>query len=157
MKNKFISFGAVAVFSVLAMVFSFTSTVSAQVAVCPAGYVCTPVQTTPGCPAGYVCTPADTGSSSGGSGGSTTPVPTTPTPIPYPVPTSCYTFSKNLTIGATGADVVALQTWLINNGYNIPAISEGRTAKGYFGVTTARALARYQAAVGIEATGLVLA
>ncbi|MDE2172476.1 MAG: peptidoglycan-binding protein, partial [Patescibacteria group bacterium] len=66
-----------------------------------------------------------------------------------------YVFTSNLTIGSTGADVVALQTLLIANGYDIPAISSGQVAKGYFGPTTAAAVMRFQAAHGIPATGFV--
>ena len=43
-----------------------------------------------------------------------------------------YMFSTNLTVGSTGPDVVALQTWLIANGYSIPSIASGAAAKGYF-------------------------
>jgi hypothetical protein len=68
-------------------------------------------------------------------------------------PTSCYVFSTNLTIGSTGVDVVALQTWLMGNGFDIPALSQSRTQRGYYGATTATAVAKYQASVGIPATG----
>ena len=36
-----------------------------------------------------------------------------------------YTFSNYMSVGSTGADVSALQTWLIANGFSIPAISSG--------------------------------
>jgi len=54
------------------------------------------------------------------------------------------TFSRDLTIGSTGADVTALQNWLISKGF---AIAAGAT--GYFGAQTQAALASYQAANGI--------
>ena len=54
------------------------------------------------------------------------------------------TFTSDLTIGSTGAQVTALQNWLIQKGYSIPA-----GATGYFGVQTQSALAAYQAANGI--------
>ncbi len=54
------------------------------------------------------------------------------------------TFTRDLTIGSTGADVTALQNWLIGKGF---AISAGAT--GYFGAQTQAALAAYQAANGI--------
>jgi hypothetical protein len=54
------------------------------------------------------------------------------------------TFTRDLTIGSTGADVTALQNWLISKGYSIPA-----GATGYFGAQTQAALARYQAANAI--------
>lgn len=53
-------------------------------------------------------------------------------------------FSRDLTIGSTGADVTALQNFLIKEGY---AIAAGAT--GYFGGQTQAALAKYQAANGI--------
>ena len=86
---------------------------------------------------GVTVTSSTSGGSSGGGGGII----------------SCYTWSNYLAIGSTGADVVALQTWLIANGYDIPAISQGRTTKGYFGVSTAAALRLYQASVGLPMTG----
>ena len=58
--------------------------------------------------------------------------------------TAAVTFSADLTIGSTGADVTALQNWLISKGYSIPA-----GATGYFGAQTQTALAQYQAANGI--------
>lgn len=54
------------------------------------------------------------------------------------------TFTRDLTIGSTGADVTSLQTWLISKGYAIPA-----GATGYFGAQTQAALAAFQAANGI--------
>lgn len=54
------------------------------------------------------------------------------------------TFSRDLTIGSTGADVTALQNWLISKGHTIAA-----GATGYFGAQTQAALAAYQAANGI--------
>lgn len=55
------------------------------------------------------------------------------------------TFTMDLTIGSTGAEVTALQNWLISEGYSIPA-----GATGYFGTQTQSALAAYQAANGIS-------
>lgn len=66
----------------------------------------------------------------------------------------CYTFTNNLSIGSTGPDVVALQTRLIANGFDIHAISSGAVQKGYFGVTTAAALKQWQISVGLPATGV---
>ena len=59
--------------------------------------------------------------------------------------TASATFTRDLTIGSTGADVTALQNWLINKGY---AIAAGAT--GYFGAQTQAALAKYQAAKSIS-------
>lgn len=54
------------------------------------------------------------------------------------------TFTMDLTIGSTGAEVTALQNFLISNGQSIPA-----GATGYFGTQTQAALAAWQAANGI--------
>ncbi len=66
-----------------------------------------------------------------------------------------YSFSTNLTVGSTGADVTALQTYLIGAGYNIPAIASGAAAKGYFGSQTQAAVKLFQAAKGVPNTGFV--
>jgi hypothetical protein len=58
--------------------------------------------------------------------------------------TSTAMFNTNLTIGSRGADVTALQSWLISKGF---AIAAGAT--GYFGGQTKAALASYQASKGI--------
>ena len=55
-----------------------------------------------------------------------------------------YTFTRALTIGSTGADVTALQNYLIGAGYAIPA-----GATGYFGSQTASAVAAWQTANGV--------
>lgn len=54
------------------------------------------------------------------------------------------TFTRSLTVGSTGPDVVALQSWLISQGYSIPA-----GATGYFGAQTRAAVIAYQLAKGI--------
>ncbi len=64
-------------------------------------------------------------------------------------------YDVNLTVGSTGADVVALQTALISAGYDIPAISSGAAAPGYFGSQTKAAVKLYQAANGVPNTGFV--
>lgn len=66
-----------------------------------------------------------------------------------------YTFNTNLTVGSTGADVVALQTWLMASGYSIPAVASGAASKGYFGSQTQSAVKAYQASKGIPNTGFV--
>ena len=58
--------------------------------------------------------------------------------------TTAYVFTRDLTIGSTGADVTALQQYLIKGGYTIPA-----GATGYFGAQTQGALAAFQRAKGI--------
>lgn len=57
---------------------------------------------------------------------------------------SAYVFTRPLTIGSEGADVTALQTYLIAGGYSIPA-----GATGYFGAQTAAAVAAWQTANGV--------
>ncbi|MEX2410180.1 MAG: peptidoglycan-binding protein, partial [Candidatus Paceibacterota bacterium] len=59
--------------------------------------------------------------------------------------TSTFSFNRSLTIGAQGADVTALQDYLISAGYSIPA-----GATGYFGVQTQAATAAWQAANGVS-------
>ncbi len=54
------------------------------------------------------------------------------------------TFTRDLTIGATGADVTALQNWLLGKSYAIPA-----GATGYFGSQTQAAVARFQVSAAI--------
>ncbi len=66
-----------------------------------------------------------------------------------------YTFSKYLTVGSTGADVSALQQWLIDSGFDIPSIKSGAAQKGYFGQQTKSAVVKYQASVGLPNTGFV--
>lgn len=56
--------------------------------------------------------------------------------------TSSVTFTTNLTVGSKGAEVTALQNFLIGKGYNT-------LATGYFGPMTKAALAAYQTAKGI--------
>lgn len=62
--------------------------------------------------------------------------------------TASYTFTRDLTIGATGADVTALQNWLIGKGFSIPA-----GATGYFGTQTQAAVSAYQATKGLPSAG----
>jgi peptidoglycan hydrolase-like protein with peptidoglycan-binding domain len=59
-------------------------------------------------------------------------------------------FTRDLTIGSTGADVTELQTILEQGNYlTIPA----GTSKGYFGALTKDAVMKWQAAVGLPSTG----
>jgi len=60
-------------------------------------------------------------------------------------PSDCHTFAADLAIGKTGAEVTALQQFLIANGYQINA-----GATGYFGGQTQQALVRFQADQGIH-------
>jgi hypothetical protein len=60
---------------------------------------------------------------------------------------SAATYTRDLTIGSSGADVASLQTTLISKGH---LVMPAGVAKGYFGSLTAAALAKYQASVGIS-------
>lgn len=64
-------------------------------------------------------------------------------------------FNANLTVGSTGSDVSALQSWLISKGFNIPSIASGAATPGYFGQQTKTAVIAYQASVGLPTTGFV--
>ncbi len=66
-----------------------------------------------------------------------------------------YAFNTNLTVGSTGQDVVALQTWLMSSGYKIPSIATGAASTGYFGSQTKAAVQAYQTANGVPSTGFV--
>lgn len=57
---------------------------------------------------------------------------------------SCAIFNRDLTLGASGADVTNLQKFLISKGYSIPA-----GATGYYGEQTRGAVSQFQAAQGI--------
>lgn len=57
---------------------------------------------------------------------------------------SAYVFTRSLTIGSKGADVTALQVYLIGAGHAIPA-----GATGYFGAQTAAAVAAWQMSAGV--------
>ena len=129
----------------------------ASVVACPVGYVCTPVsQSAVACPTGYVCTPI-----------MATPVQPVITSATYTKEDGtevkwCYSLTKNLgevggEVGysSTGADVVALQTKLIDLGYDIPSVMSGGSVKGQFDRDTKNAVMKYQASKGISTTGFV--
>lgn len=63
--------------------------------------------------------------------------------------------AQTLSVGSSGTEVVKLQTWLINNGYPIPLIEQGKASKGYFGEQTQTAVKIYQEDKGLEVTGAV--
>src|SRR3989344_1438068 len=62
-------------------------------------------------------------------------------------------FFRNLTVGSSGSDVKVLQYFLIEQGYDIPAISSQVASAGYFGAQTRIALMVYQRANGMPDTG----
>lgn len=61
------------------------------------------------------------------------------------------TFNRNLTVGSTGADVLALQQFLNARGYAVASVGAGSPGNEtqYFGGLTKAALARFQAANNI--------
>lgn len=63
-----------------------------------------------------------------------------------------YTFTRDLTVGATGEDVRQLQVFLNANGYVVASTGAGSAGmeSTYFGGLTKAALAKYQAAEGIS-------
>jgi peptidoglycan hydrolase-like protein with peptidoglycan-binding domain len=63
-----------------------------------------------------------------------------------------YTFTGYLSVGSTGSEVVALQSWLVSEGFlTMPA----GVSMGYFGSLTKAAVVAYQASVGLPDTGYV--
>src|SRR5262249_20448076 len=56
-----------------------------------------------------------------------------------------YNFTRDLTVGSSGADVTSLQQLLISKGYLAIA-----APTGYFGSLTQSAVAKWQAAVGLS-------
>jgi peptidoglycan hydrolase-like protein with peptidoglycan-binding domain len=62
------------------------------------------------------------------------------------------TFSRNLTVGSTGADVKALQEYLNAHSFEVAASGPGSSGNETttFGAKTKEALARWQASVGIS-------
>lgn len=63
------------------------------------------------------------------------------------------TFVNDLKVGSSNPEVAILQTWLINNGFDIPAISSGKVKRGTFGAQTKAALQKYQKSVQLPSTG----
>lgn len=125
-------------------------TLQAQTSLCPAGYTCTPVVQVSGCPTGFVCTPVTSNTSPA--------VPSRPPASPstgVTIPVPCYNINPNTVPGSTSGDVGTLQTVLINKGFDIPAISQNVTSRGYFGSQTQTAVKRYQAQEGLTVTGVL--
>lgn len=63
--------------------------------------------------------------------------------------------ARVLNVGSTGASVVDLQTFLINEGYPIPLIEDGLADMGYFGQQTKNAVLMYQESKGLPLTGSI--
>jgi LPXTG-site transpeptidase (sortase) family protein len=71
-------------------------------------------------------------------------------PAPIPAPTVAAAV-RTLSIGSRGVDVIVLQTALVEKGFlKMPA----GVAKGYFGILTRAAVAKYQTSVGLASTGV---
>ncbi len=100
--------------------------------ICPEGYICTPITKKIDCPKDYVCEAVNTDSTIKN--------------------TACYKFSAHMTIGSTGADVVALQKFLIENGFLVLPTD---TILGSYSALTRLAVIRYQTAVGLPTVGIV--
>ena len=64
-----------------------------------------------------------------------------------------YSFTRDLSVGSFGDDVTALQVLLMSKGFDIPAVSAGRAARGYFGEQTRQALKKFQEGQGLPGTG----
>ncbi|MDB5259484.1 MAG: stage sporulation protein SpoIID [Candidatus Taylorbacteria bacterium] len=64
-------------------------------------------------------------------------------------------FQYDMRAGSESSDVALLQGWLMNHGYDIPALRSNGIAKGYFGSQTKTAVIKFQAVSGIPATGVV--
>lgn len=68
-------------------------------------------------------------------------------------PSAAYNFTRDLTVGSEGADVTALQNFLIAQNKGAAARALGNVgATGYFGTYTRNAVAEYQASRGITPT-----
>jgi murein L,D-transpeptidase YcbB/YkuD len=90
-------------------------------------------------------TPATSSSSASVDSTPSTPVNTTTT-----TPSLTIAINQNLSVGASGNDVISLQSFLMNKGFlTLPA----GTAQGYFGNLTKTALVSFQASVSLPATG----
>lgn len=74
-------------------------------------------------------------------------------PVVLPIAYPQYYFENDLRLGSSGQSVMYLQDWLIQNGFDIPAISRGTVAKGYFGSQTQGALMAYQRSRGLPSYG----
>jgi hypothetical protein len=143
MKTSIVVSVPIATLAIVAM-FILPTVLSAEAVNCPTGYVCTAIPPQPvNCPVGYVCLPSN----------SEKPPMPTPVPVPVPIPPEpCYVLSKNIKVNDSGSEVAELQTRLISNGFDIPAVSSGKTSKGFAGGQTISALMKYQKNVGLPVT-----
>jgi hypothetical protein len=99
----------------------------------------------------------------GGGGGSShrsnvvssASVTTTSASTPSTTGSASGSFSRDLEVGASGADVMALQVWLNAHGFTVAASGPGSMGQETmtFGSLTKAAVAKFQAAHGISAIG----
>jgi len=122
------------------------------------GATATPTNPTSSNPA-----PTATGGGTGGGGGLMSgPLAVGYINTPPPAPgtqgkvlgASAYNFTKTLQLGSKGPDVVALQEYLIANGF-MPTPLVGSNVTGYFGKLTEAAVKAFQKAHGLEPVGIV--
>src|SRR3989344_3575502 len=66
----------------------------------------------------------------------------------------CYTFTRNQTTGDTGGEVMWVQTFLNNHGFQVSASGAGSPGNetSYFGAKTRAAVSAFQSANGITPT-----
>ncbi|HEX7724757.1 MAG TPA: peptidoglycan-binding domain-containing protein [Candidatus Paceibacterota bacterium] len=121
----------------------------AQVAGCPLGYVCTPIQPSASTNAFYNANSAFYNTNS-----AFTNVQANAAQVQsgYAVPglttysSACYVLTSDLSMGSRGSQVSALQQVLNAQGYALPVT-------GYYGSLTAAAVSQYQASHGLTVTG----
>ncbi len=157
LKNHSVHIIATYALLILAAPLISTSIASAQAVNCPAGFTCTPVNssnTSNTYNNGYYYSGGYTGTTQVAPSAATTQVvPTTASQTSGSGGSPCYFFGTNLSLGSRGEDVVVLQDFLLYRGYNIPNVANGWVSKGYFGYQTATALRQYQAANGVNEDG----
>ena len=105
-------------------------------------------------PSANTCTVPASASPLGGSSSrnrSITTLAVIPTPTPTVTPGQA-TFTRNLSVGSTGAEVTALQQLLVSEGHLVMPTG---VAYGYYGSLTVVAVKAYQAKYGIDQVGVV--
>lgn len=102
---------------------------------------------------GYPVTPVVVASTTAANNSSTTPTvfTTTSSKSATLTPIAISPYTRSISLGFEGADVIELQTFLESKGFLV--MPKG-VAKGYFGQITKKALASYQKSVGLPPVGL---
>ncbi|KKW43542.1 MAG: hypothetical protein UY93_C0002G0138 [Parcubacteria group bacterium GW2011_GWA1_56_13] len=85
----------------------------------------------------------------------TATTPAVTTPAGQVLGAEAFNFTGDLHMSSSGSDVTELQKVLIAAGFDIPAITKGGIAYGYFGGQTLAAVIAYQKANGVTSTGYV--